>query len=318
MRERVRGYADGVLETAGSTEHRWLRRNPTASQAAATVAADLDSVARLLESSDDLAGALSDPGVPVQARRAVIDELFESQLLPASLHILRYLVSADAAPDFVEDVARLGRRAEAVREHEHEVLERPLGREAAKERLDGYATAVLAPVADRGRLEDVEDELFRFARIVEGSTELGDALAEREMPVEFRRQVVVDLLSDRATEESTRLAAYAVTVGRPRDVVVLLDALVERVAAETRRRIADVSSAVDLSEDERLRMGIALSRLVGYNVDVRVTLDRRLLGGFVATIGDTVVDGSVRHRLDQLKDRLVVPEAAAPAREGAS
>jgi F-type H+-transporting ATPase subunit delta len=66
---------------------------------------------------------------------------------------------------------------------------------------------------------------------------------------------------------------------------------------------------VELDESQRRDLAAALRRVIGHEVDVRVTVDRSVLAGFVATIGDTVVDGSARHRLEILKERLVMPEA---------
>ena len=98
-------------------------------------------------------------------------------------------------------------------------------------------------------------------------------------------------------------------MGRPRDYEALLSHLVDRVAAESNRRLAEVRTAVDLDDDRRSQLAEALSRVAGRPVDVRVTVDPAVLGGFVATIGDTVVDGSTRHRLELLKERLDTPEA---------
>jgi F-type H+-transporting ATPase subunit delta len=68
--------------------------------------------------------------------------------------------------------------------------------------------------------------------------------------------------------------------------------------------LAEVVSAVELDEDQRERLAEALSHVSGRPTEIRVTVDPAILGGFVATMGDTIVDGSVRHRLDLLKDRL--------------
>ncbi|HLI24003.1 MAG TPA: F0F1 ATP synthase subunit delta, partial [Acidimicrobiales bacterium] len=150
---------------------------------------------------------------------------------------------------------------------------------------------------------------FRFARVVEGTDDLRSALTDRDVPAPARRRLVVDLLQGRASAETVRLAAYATGVGRARDYLLLLDELVARVAEESNRRVAEVRAAVDLDDGQRRRLAAALGRIVGRDVDLRVEVDRQVLGGFVATIGDTVVDGSVRHRLDLLKERLIMPEA---------
>jgi F-type H+-transporting ATPase subunit delta len=65
-----------------------------------------------------------------------------------------------------------------------------------------------------------------------------------------------------------------------------------------------VRAAVPLDERLRDRLAKALSEATGKDVEVKVVVDPNVLGGVVARIGDTVIDGSVRHRLDQLKERL--------------
>jgi F-type H+-transporting ATPase subunit delta len=190
------------------------------------------------------------------------------------------------------------------------------GSGGALERADGYASCVLEAVDDEAALSEVEDELFRFERIVAGSTELSEALIGRDLSAAARAGLVRDLLGSKATPATTRLAIYATSIGRPRDYLALLNALIARVAAETDRRVARVRAMVEMTEEQEERLAAALSRMAGQRVEVRVIVDPSVLGGFVATIGDTVVDGSVRHRLDLLKERLVLSEAP-PTNQGA-
>jgi F-type H+-transporting ATPase subunit delta len=68
--------------------------------------------------------------------------------------------------------------------------------------------------------------------------------------------------------------------------------------------VAEVRAAVPLSTDQRQRLEAALSTATGTTVSVKVVVDPSILGGIVARVGDTVIDGSVRHRLDQLKEVL--------------
>ena len=68
--------------------------------------------------------------------------------------------------------------------------------------------------------------------------------------------------------------------------------------------MAEVRSAVALDDAQKRRIGEALSRKTGKQVEVKVIIDESVLGGIVATVGDTVIDGTVRHRLDQLKEQI--------------
>ena|SRR5579875_1363330 len=304
MRESIRGFADAVLEEADA-------RGQTAA-----VAGELAAVRDLLADSADLRSILEDSGVPAHARRGVLVDLLSSRVTPDTMRLLLYCVEADRPGDLSEDVVWLATRSAAARDRLRLVGPAVLGHRAALERAEGYATAVLAPVRDEGGLAEVEDELFRFARIVEGSPPLLDALAGPARPLEERAAVVQALLEGRATDAGTRLATYAARIGRPRDFLDLIDAIVNRVALETRRRIAEVRAAAPLDDGQQQRLAAALGRLSGQTVEVRVVVDPAVLGGFVATMGDTVVDGSVRHRLDLLRDRLGHAEVTA-SNEGA-
>jgi F-type H+-transporting ATPase subunit delta len=295
VRQYIRGYADAVVEQIPGE--------------LATTTVELQAVRDLINGSDDLRGALVDPGVPAAARRAVINDLFVGRVGAPTVRLLAVCVESDRASEFLEDLAWLVLRIDAGARHLEALDDIVLGHKAAEERVDGYASGVLEQV-DRGRaLTEVEDELFRFMRIVDGTPQLRDALSSRDVSAGARRHVVTDLLQTRATPTTLSLAAYATQVGRPRDYEALLAFLVERVAAESDRRVAEVRAAVELDDDQRRQLETALSGVAGRAVEVRVTIDPAVLGGFVATIGDTVVDGSVRHRLDILKERLVMPEA---------
>jgi F-type H+-transporting ATPase subunit delta len=303
MHERVAGYTDAVLEDVGDK--------------VGPVAGELEAFAQLLQGSDDLRFALANSSTPVPVRRAVLEELLAKKVSRATLDLLSYAVQSGPAADYVVDVAAMAAAAAAKRDGMVLRDEGPLGRTAAGQRLDGYASAVLAPVKGDKRLGEIEDELFRFMMTVRGNEELGAVLTTAEVGAPTRQAVVRDLLAKRASAATARLASYAAVAGRPRDYPLLLEELVQRVASEANRRVADVRSATEMSPAQKERLSAALSRFTGYQVDVRVTAEPALLGGFVASVGDLVFDASLRRRLAQARALLFAPtgsssEAAEP------
>ena len=315
MRESIRGYADAVIEEAGTAPPppglvgRILHPRQSAAGDVTTLAADVAAVRDVLDGSDELRSVLSDPSVPAHARRAVFAELFGDRITADALRLVLFGVEAGRASELAEDVSWLATRTAAARDGLHPAGPAVLGHHAALERVDGYAASVLESVGDEAGLSEIEDELFRFERIVAGSSELTEALTGRGLSADARVGLVGDLLGAKATPATTRLATYATTIGRPRDYLRLLQALITRVAAETNRRTAEVRAMVEMTEEQQQRLAAALSRIAGQTVEVRVIVDPGVLGGFVATIGDMVIDGSVRHRLDVLRERLVLSEA---------
>jgi F-type H+-transporting ATPase subunit delta len=298
VRNLVWGYSSAVLETARDTGR--LEQ----------VGSELSGFARALERAPDLLRVLTDPAVPVHTRRAVVEDLLLPRVSGETVRLVSYATAAERATDLPAVVDELARRVQAETGRAEPLDEPSAGRSAVRERLHGYASAVFEEVEAEGEapLEECEDELFRLARVVEGSPDLNSVLTDPDVAVATRLAILDDLLAARVQPLTQRLVRYAVRTGRGRDLVATLDWLVDRAAAERNLKVADVRSAVDLDEDQRSRLGESLSRVVGRSVEVRVAPDPSLIAGMVAVVGDLLVDGSVRHRLDQLKIDLTKPD----------
>lgn len=174
----------------------------------------------------------------------------------------------------------------------------------SEQRVEGYARAMFEVARAEGTLDEVEDELFRFARSYEGSDALRSALTDEQIPVAKRQAIVEDLLGGKTSVTTTQLVSMVVGSGRGRDLPAIIDKLVLRASASKNLEVAQVRSAVALTADQQTRLAAALANATGKQVSVKVIIDPSVLGGIVATIGDTVIDGSVRTRIDQLKSRL--------------
>jgi F-type H+-transporting ATPase subunit delta len=172
------------------------------------------------------------------------------------------------------------------------------------ERIEGYASALFEVARAEGTLDDVEDELFRFARSYESSDELRNSLTDELIPAARRQAIVEDLLGDKATPTTVQLISMVVGSGRSRDLPAIVDRLVERAAQAKRLAVAEVRVAVPLTEDQQDRLKAAIANATDKDVTLKVVVDPSVIGGLVATVGDTVIDGTVRTRLDQLKSRL--------------
>jgi F-type H+-transporting ATPase subunit delta len=175
---------------------------------------------------------------------------------------------------------------------------------AGSDRIDAYAAALFEVAKAEGSLAAVEEELFRVARTIEGNDELRSTLTDQAVPIDRRQGIVEDLLSGRASPVTTALVSFVVGSGRSKDLPAIIDRLVERAAEERSQAVAEVRSAVPLDDDQRERLAAALGKATGKNVSLKVIVDPSILGGIVAQVGDTVIDGSVRTRINQLREAL--------------
>jgi F-type H+-transporting ATPase subunit delta len=165
--------------------------------------------------------------------------------------------------------------------------------------------AQVAAAERAGRLDEVEDELFRISRVVAGSTELRVALADRSAPIESRAALIEGLLGGRVADETSRLVRQAVVAPRGRTFDRILEEY-SQVAADRRSRlVATVIATVPLTEEQRSRLGSALARIYGHDVHLNVEIDPDIVGGIRVEIGDEEIDGTVVSRLDDARRRLV-------------
>ena len=173
------------------------------------------------------------------------------------------------------------------------------------EQIDGYAAALFEVARAEGALAVVEEELFKLSDVLAQSDELRATLTNTDLPPEKRQEIVQDLLGKaKATPITTSLVSFIVGAGHARDLPGIITSLVERAASDRKHAVAEIRSAVPLDEDQRKRLASALSKNLGKEVEVKVHVDPSVLGGLSARVGDVVIDGTVRHRLDQLKETI--------------
>jgi len=129
-------------------------------------------------------------------------------------------------------------------------------------------------------------------------------LSDPAIPAARRQQVVEDILGGKASATTIGLVSMAVGAGRGSDLPDIVRALIERSAASRNRAVAEVRSAVPLTADQTTRLAAAIASATGKNVEIKVVIDPSVLGGLVTQIGDTVIDGSVRHRLNQVREAI--------------
>jgi F-type H+-transporting ATPase subunit delta len=174
----------------------------------------------------------------------------------------------------------------------------------ADDRTDSYATALFQVAQGEKDLARVEDELFTVANRVRSNDALRDALTDQSLPVDLRQGIVEDLLGGRASATTTNLVSMIVGAGRAKDLPAIIEKFLEKAAGSRSETLAEVTSAIPLEDDQQQRLKDALSKRFRRTVSLKVTVDPSIMGGLIVRTGDTVIDGSVRSRLEQLKNTL--------------
>jgi F-type H+-transporting ATPase subunit delta len=241
-----------------------------------TLGADLFAVLGLVDREHGLRRAVSDPAADAGAKARFMQALLEGKVSAAALEV-------------VTDVARLR-------------WSRPSELSDALETLAVTAEAARAE-AER-RLDDLEDELFRFSRVVEREPELRAALTNPALPNERKQALLDALLDGKATASAQRLISELVLHPRGRSLESGLAYYGKLVAQRRERLVALVRTATDLSEEQRTRLAAVLAAAYGHDVHLNIELDPAVVGGLSIQIGDEIIDGTIAGRLDEVRRRL--------------
>ncbi len=170
------------------------------------------------------------------------------------------------------------------------------------DRSELYAESVFLLLRAEGGAGETQDELFRFSRLLDANDDLRLTLDDPHIPIDRRLQIVEDLLGAKATRLTTSVVSLVVMNGRIRELSSIVDHVLQLTAARGEKVVAEVHSAVELTDDQKARLAAALKQRTGKDVDIVVVIDPSVIGGVVTQIGDTVIDGSVRQRLSQLRE----------------
>jgi F-type H+-transporting ATPase subunit delta len=243
---------------------------------AAQLGDELFSVAVLLDDEPGLRRMLSDPSRDAGAKTGLVEMLLGGKISAAAIEQATGLVGGHwSAPGDLADAAE------------------QLG-----------VLAIAAAADGEGTLDELEDELFRFGRIIEAEPELRIALSNPFVAAERKQVLLDDLLADKITQPALRLISQAAFHPRERSLERSLEEYGNLVAERRERLVAEVHVATELSTDQRGRLAAALSAAYGHHVHLNVVVDPQVIGGMSVRIGDELIDGSMASRLAELRRRL--------------
>ena len=164
--------------------------------------------------------------------------------------------------------------------------------------------ALLRSAEQQGQLAQVEDELFRLSRILEGQTQLTQLLSDKTTTVAAKRQLLASVLYGKVSAVTEALALQV--VGRPDSNLIDDIANLSALAAELQgKTVAHVIAAVALSTPQEQALAAKLGRIYGREISIHSEVDTSLLGGVVIRVGDEVIDGSTAGKLERLRAGIV-------------
>jgi len=252
-----------------------LRGAAASSTDAVTVGTELLSVADTVSGDRTLRITLADSATAPDHRAAFADKVLQGKVSD----VARNVVSSAAARTWSSDADLV----EGLRQ---------LGREAL---------LLAAKAGDKA--DAVEDELFRLARVIKADTALEQALSDRSRSTADRTALLRKLIDGKVDPITERLAADAVATSDelPGDAI---DELSQLAAASNGRKVAYVTSAGELSSDQRTKLAAQISEIYASPVTLHVDIDPEILGGVVIRVGDERIDGSISGKLATLRRGL--------------
>jgi F-type H+-transporting ATPase subunit delta len=167
-----------------------------------------------------------------------------------------------------------------------------------------YARALFAAAQESGRVERVAEDLSAIAAAIEDVPALAAFLRNPQVDPPQKSAVLGDLAEggDELVRNFLRLVAEK---GRPSELVEINEELAALVASAQGRLTVELETAVELSDEEAASIVATIEKASGRTVEATRRVDPSLIGGIVLKVGSFRADGSVRGRLERLRQDLV-------------
>ena len=242
------------------------------------VSTELFNVLLALQSSGALRRAVTDPARDHEAKTALVTDLFAASTSKSTLDLIVQLVAL-----------RWSRTSDIMH---------------AIEQLAVEAEATAANTEDH--LDQVEEELFAFSKVLVASNELRQALNSSLDSGDHKAELIKSIFGGKYAASSVRLLEQLVRVLQRRSIELALLAFIHGVTARHNRLRAVVRSRIDLSPAQREKLVSTLTKQMGQPVHVSVEIDASVIGGVEVRFDDEVIDGTISNRLAEAGRSLAV------------
>jgi F-type H+-transporting ATPase subunit delta len=247
-------------------------------QGLSALADDLASIAKLLDRETVVTRYLTVPAEEAAAKVRLVERLLTGKVGDPAVALMKTAVSArwSAGSDLVDAVELAARQA------------------------------LLLRAEREGQADEVEDQLFRFARILDAAPRLETLLSDDTKPAAGRVGLLRNVLRSGSGANPVAVALLAQTVELLRGQAAgqAVADLAQVAVARHGEVVANVGAAAELSDAQRSRLNAVLSRIYSHPVTVQLHIDPALLGGLAISVGDEVIDGSLSFRLAAAKAQL--------------
>jgi F-type H+-transporting ATPase subunit b/F-type H+-transporting ATPase subunit delta len=164
--------------------------------------------------------------------------------------------------------------------------------------------ALLVRAEREGQIEDVEDQLFRFSRILDSEPQLITLLSDFTSPLAGRISLLNNVLHRRASKNTADLLRQSIELLHGERADDTVRDLANLAVSRRGEVVAHVRAAADLTEEQESRLTELLSRIYGRPVSLQLDVDPELLGGLTIAVGDEVIDGALSSKLAAAETHL--------------
>ena len=168
----------------------------------------------------------------------------------------------------------------------------------------GYARALFEMAQAEGVVSRVEEELFRLRELLKGHSELLQFLKDPNIKAEGKRQALGELFQSRVHPLVLTTLMSLSDQDRGGRVLPVIEEFSGIAATARQKATGEVTTAIPLDEATLARLTTELNRVTGKNVQLFQKVDASILGGAIIKVGEQIIDGSLRRKLDQIQAKL--------------
>ncbi len=173
-----------------------------------------------------------------------------------------------------------------------------------------YSSSLLETALSKNLLEEISNDIDFILTIFRSSSELVSVMESPVIKGHLKTSIIDEIFKDKVNSETLNFLRFVIKKGRENYFINIFEKYLDLKDEHLGIVNVDVKTAFPFDDDQSKTLENNFGQKLNKQVRLNYSIDKTLIGGFIAKIGDTVHDASVKHQLELLKKKFLEGEIA--------
>ncbi len=168
-----------------------------------------------------------------------------------------------------------------------------------------YANSLLDLTSEKNNLEQIAEDMELVRSAINSSSQLRNLLESPVIKLEMKKNILSEIFQEKISGDSINFIRFVVEKSRESLLPSIIAKFLELKDEKLEQISVEVKTSFDFTDEQKTKLKSRLDNILNKRTYLNFKVDKTIVGGFVAKVGDTVYDASVKHQLELLRKEFL-------------